>query len=239
MITKIMSPLTALYEIGREPRRTGPVVTVAFNPNCAIREKCTQCGRIVTIREGFEGATAESEGKAPKEWTDHIGEFQLVFSERVVDSLKESGITGFVPHPLQITRVESLALASSSRPNYFVIEVTGRVDIDREHYDGGDGLLCEACGVWRPRPGGKVKYGDKMTVPVLESWDGSDFVKCRNIRHGGFYCAPSVVELARVGGWTGFEFRGFVPRLPAVNLTNPDWLAEFEAAARGMYPDFF
>jgi hypothetical protein len=221
------SVLTAFFQIGRDSARLGPVVTVSFNPSTARRGKCPLCGRVVSFRQGYEGASAVSDGTVPQEWTDHIGEFQLVFSRRVVSDLRQLGATEFESYPLPITRVASPKLLSAPRPEYCVIEVTGRVDIDRAEYDGGDGLLCESCGVWSPRHGDTVKYGDKITVPLLDSWDASDLVMFRNIRHGGYYCSPRIVELARVRGWTGFRFEAVAPGLPAVDLNDSNWLDKF------------
>src|SRR4030095_12564324 len=233
------SPLMAFFQIGRDPERLGPVLSCYLNPNSVDRRKCPTCGKLVTFRQGYEGASAVSEGTGPVVWTDHAGELQLVFSHRVLEDVESIGESGFLAHPLPITKVENPRLAALDRPDYFLIEVIGSIDIDRTHYDGGDGLLCDGCRVWRPRPGGKVTYGDKMILPVPESWDGSDFVKCRNIRHGGYYCTARIVELARIKGWTGFEFTALLPVLPAVDLEDPRWLEKIETAAHEKYPKFF
>src|SRR4030095_16835893 len=230
---------TAFFGIRRDAHRGGPIVTVYFDEKGANRSKCPVCGTIVTYREGYEGATAVCEGESFTEWTDQIGEFQLVVSECVVSDLREAEMTGFVAHPLAITRVESPKLRALAIPKYYVIEVTGRADMNRKHFDGGDGLLCEKCGVWRPRPGGEVKFGDKITIPLLETWDGSDFIMYQNIRYGGVYCTPRVVELARIKRWTGIRFRTLAPRLPPVNLEDPDWILKTEQATRDKYPELF
>lgn len=223
--------LSSFFKIERERSRAhfGPATLIAYGD--VVTATCPHCGAGEYGRKSFENVVAWAEGAGAKMWTDHIGGWELIFSERVIDAMFAAGVEGFVAHPLNIGKVDSDRLAKLERPNYFLIEVTGRVDIDRQLFDEGEGSLCPVCGSWRPKRDGKYYFGDRLEVPRLETWDGSDFVMQGNVATVEYCCTPRIVELVRKNGWSGFAFRSFTPRLGRVNLKSENWLAEFEVAA--------
>ncbi|MDB6074557.1 MAG: hypothetical protein JWO89_2197, partial [Verrucomicrobiaceae bacterium] len=90
---------------------------------------------------------------------------------------------------------------------------------------------------WSPKKGGKHRYGDKVKVPLLKTWDGSDLVKVRNIGSAIGYCSLKVVNLAIRDQWTDFGIRAFTPRLPKPDLRKPDWLDDLATAVAAKFPD--
>lgn len=227
--------------MARNQKHRGPAVIPLFNPSRTVQLKCKFCGRLQTIQRDYESMKGSCSIFGAKEWTDHVGESssELIFSEDVVDDLKSIGAKGFESYAIPISKILDENLADLNRPNYYYIKVTGLVDLDRNLYDDGDGLLCPGCHTWSPRVDGKVFYGDKMTVPDMANWDGSDLVATRNIRSGRNYCTSRVVELARKSGWTGFEFKSTLPGLAPVNLEADDWLDELKAMTELRYPNLF
>jgi hypothetical protein len=202
------------------------------------QEKCPTCGSGMVGRKDWDGASAHIIGPEADSYNDYLGGFQSVISERMLRDLEERGMTGFVAHRLPIEAVESPKLKRQPMPNYFILEVVGRVDIDRARFDEFDGNLCPTCHKWTPRKGGKYRWGDKTRIPVLDTWDGSDFVMTRNIESGSRYCSRRVLDLAREKQWSGFSVVAFTSGLPSVDHVDPNGLEEFEAAARAKYPEF-
>jgi hypothetical protein len=185
--------------------------------------------------------TGWAQAREGKIWTDTAGMMEgLVFSERLVRGMQEAKMKGFVAHPLVIDKIDSPVLRDTPMPKYYLVEVTGRVDFDRQLFDEHEGLLCPTCETWRPKPKGKYGFEDKMMLPLLNTWDGSDLVKFGKIAMNLYYCTPRFIELVKANGWIGFEFHTFFPGLPRVVKTDsPNWLAEFEAVAKEKYPQYF
>jgi len=150
----------------------------------------------------------------------------------------DNGMTGFVAHPIRISAadIESEVLRKLPIPQYYLLETTGCVDIDRQLFDEFDGELCEVCHNWCPRPGGKYSYGTKVTVPLLSTWDGSDLVAIRNIKNAGIYCSRKVVDLAIEKKWTGFGIQAFTDGLPKIDLTKANWIDDLAVAVANRFP---
>ena len=138
--------------------------------------------------------------------------------------------TGFRAHPVSIDSVESKILQRNQPPDYFCLEVTGRVAIDRNLYDQQDGELCGICGGWRPRKGGRVGFGPLPKMPLIETWDGGDFVKTKNVSVATRYCSRKIVELARSEEWSGFAVGCMMDGFPLPDLSRDDWDAELAVA---------
>ena len=187
--------------------------------------------------EGLGRSNRHIIGKDAANYNDYLGGFQSVISERMLRDLEEHRMTGFVAHRLPIEAVESRKLKQLPMPTYFLLEVVGLVDIDRARFDEFDGNLCPTCHKWTPRKGGKYRWGDKTRLPVLDTWDGSDFVMTRNIESGMRYCSRRVLDLAREKQWSGFSVDAFTSGFPRVNHLDPNGFKELEAAVRARFPN--
>lgn len=234
-------PIANFFEFERDHSRrlNGPRISPRSGPY-GKTHKCPECGSLVRTNEWHE-ATGTAEGRNVQAWLDYAGTPHLVFSQRVVDGLNKIKATGFAAHPLPIKITQNLSMWSKwledhEPPSYYWLEVTGRVNIDRNIYDGGDGNLCSICLNWRPRKGGKVTYGDMPSWPIVESWDGSDFVMTRNVKSGLTYCTRRILELTISEEWTGFDFRSFMPRMPLGNYREAGWFERYNAELHRRIP---
>jgi hypothetical protein len=227
-----MSQLTTLFQLWAN----GGSATV-YGLTSTLH-KCPVCGQGNVGRENWEQAKVDLISKDAEIYSDWIGGLETLINRKVWDDLKSAGIKGYEAHPVTILDIESPILKKKETPEYFILEPLGRVDLDRNIFDEFDGDLCEFCHKWTPRKGGKYRFGEKMTVPVLETWDGLDLVKTNNIKSGRSYCSQRIIDLAHERQWTGFSARGCTGHLQ-VNHMSLSWLAEFEANARVKYPQFF
>jgi hypothetical protein len=231
-------PVSAFFDIQRNYKTQvlGPVVTVFHKFGTTSSAPCHACGHPI-VRHSFSEAMGDAGGTGAKGWLDNIGGIDgPIWHERVVNGLQDAGINGFIPHPFQIDRIDSPFLRNQNRPNYYYIEVTGRINVDRELFDENEGLYCPTCGHWAPRPGSHISYGDKPHWPLLEKWDDSDIVMFGNIAQGGYYCTRRVVELIRKHGWTGFAVFSFMPRTKGPDLSRDTWFEDYEKSLHEVYP---
>jgi hypothetical protein len=231
-------PVSTFFKLQRnyETKPSGPVVMIAHNYGSTRSTPCDACGHPI-IKSSFTEVSGYAEGKGAKVWLDNIGGLcGMIWHQRVIDSLYDAGIKGYIAHPLVIDRIDSPVLTRQGCPNYYYIEVTGRIDVDRELYDENEGLYCPFCGDWNPRPGSKIRFGDKPHWPLLDKWDGSDLVMFGNIAQGGYYCTRRVVELFRKHGWTGFDVSSFMPRTKGPDLGKDTWFEDYEKRLHELYP---
>lgn len=181
-------------------------------------------------------------------WSDMVGSgggtFDFMVTDRVVKSLHAAGIDCFKATPVEIVKIESRKLRNQEPPNYFVIEITGRMNFDLK--------------------AGKKEYRfgtDTSTrwVPLVDSWDGSDLFVAGNSDAKFTYCTEKVLLLARQAQWSNFRFypidsfsnlniswkkgidylgrkwpprRWYPPRL-SDGKTLEEWLDAYEAANSG------
>jgi len=205
-----------------------------------LRTRCPVCERWLTPRRGYGGATITIGN--PEEldsWTDSIGSSEVILSERAVRALEREEIEGFEAHKVLVkyARVAPLQKASEM-PSYYWLEFIGKIDIDRECFDHHEGTVCAGCEWWKKNPERATSKSQRLLVPVMDNWDGSDFVTIGNVLWGGYFCSRRVVELARKEAWTGIEFGGFDPHLPRLDLGRSDWHAAFSKSVKSKYPDF-
>ena len=199
------------------------------------RRKCTTCGRIEERVRSYADATCVVKERRYYPFHDYLTEFgEPVWSERVVECMTRSGLRGFKAHRIPIQEQRTLEILKEGVPVYYVIEITGKVELDRDLYDGGDGLLCPECRYWDPRPGGTISWGNKIEAIVDSGEEPPDFALCWSPRIGTTFCSPSFVELVRVYGLTGFGFGSCADI--ALDLDRPDWWERYCAEARRRYP---
>lgn len=228
-----MNRLTTLFQVS--PKGLGATVYGLL----PTRKKCPTCKQGMVGRKNWEAATVEILNEDAEFYVDWVGGLETLISRVVYDDMKQAGISGFRAHPVPIDIVRSDKLREQVAPDYFALEVLGEVDIDRQLFDEYDGNLCDTCGRWSPKNGGKYGFGEKNTIPILETWDGSDLVKVNNIKSTYLYCSRRVIDLARERNWTGFSARIFGGAgSVVVNHKSPTWLEEFEAVVRAKYPEF-
>jgi len=213
----------------------GPCATVGFESSSTQVWHCEGCERIME-KSDLSTVTVHAEGKGAKCWPNFLFGFKLIVSGQVLEDLNANKITGYVPHKVVFHKIDSPKLQKISPPDYYLLELTGYVDIDRQFFDEGEGFICPVCHIWTPKSGGKYGYGSRTLVPLMESWDGSDFLHIRNPSIGYYLCTRQVVELARARNWFKPTIESITPRPFQVNLESEHWFAEIEGKVREEYP---
>jgi len=236
MSTKL-HPIFSFWHIEGDRHADGPIATVIPGSGTSTARPCPGCQRVLE-EAPFEGASFRALDMAVRVWPDVLNSYGLIIGDRVLSDLNEIGARGFVAHKLGIGEVESTYLQEMPHPDYSLMELTGRVDVDRQWYDEGQGDLCPQCHGWTPGASGKSRW-DRMHLPVMETWDGTDLLTYGNVRTGYHLCTTRIIELARAKKWTGVAFRLMTPRPYFVDLRLDDWLAKAEAWARAEYPRLF
>jgi hypothetical protein len=166
---------------------------------------------------------------------DNLGDGnRLVWSDRVVQAVRRLGLGGIRSHRIPVVEQITGNLIEGIQ-DYHAIEITGRIDLDRALYDGGDGLLCPECHSWEPRPGGTVSWGDKIKAIVDRGEDLPDFAMAGNIAIGGVFCKPVFADLVGTCGFSGFEFLSLAPSY-RITPGQPGWWERYCAIIRERYP---
>lgn len=243
-----MNPLLKFFEItggganGVVP--TGPDfgigVSVILGP-LTVRG-CPTCDhKQVLVRGDYGNALATIIGNHATFFPDFIGGVgNLLISQRVRDTLRNHGFRGIVAHEASIGVEAECALYGQPIPKYYLVEVTGHVDIDRGRFDNFEGSLCERCKHWAPSPGSKFRWGEKVKIPLPETWNGSVILRVGNISMGPVYCTKPVVDLACANRWTGFGIKAFTwgaPSFSPINLQDPEWFEKLAVRVAAVFPD--
>jgi hypothetical protein len=151
--------------------------------------------------------------KKGSKWPDIIGHgtagFHFIFTERVIEVMKTEGIRGFSARPIRIEEILSKKLREKEPPNYYCIEVTGKIEITKKYYDkleSGYTYVGEVTNdkdrTYDQRP---IRREIRF-VPIEDSWDGSDWFCMSNHGHFRHYCCSrKLVELAYREKWTNCQ----------------------------------
>ena len=232
-----INPILKFWEI-KGGESGGPCATAGSDWRRVKVWSCEGCERGWQ-QEDLDTTYAVAEGKKAKIWPDFLLGFTLIISERVLEDLIANGITGYISHKVRMDRIDSPRLQKIPSPDYYLLEMTGHVEVDRQWFDEGEGFICPVCHIWTPKQGGKYGFGARMLVPLMETWDGSDFLHIRQPFVGRYLCTRRVVELARARRWFNASISPITPRPFQVNLESDNWFAEIEEKARAEYPHFF
>ena len=188
----------------------------------------------------FSGASATLGSEDATYFSDFLqAPRYLMVSERVKEELENYGIRGYIAHPVRSTPECDFALKGQPIPPYYLLEITGRFNLDRRRFDNFEGQLCPSCHIWKPTKGGKFGYGGKNLFPLVESWNGGDFLLQGNIYSGALYCTRKVAELARAKQWTGFGVSVMSWGCPGgglADLRSPDWYEDLRRKVLDAFP---
>ena len=163
----------------------------------------------------------------------------LLVSERVRIDLEENDIQGYKAHSVRTAPECDFALKRQPISPYYLLEITGRFDLDRRRFDDFEGQLCPKCHIWKPTKGSRLGYGEKNLFPLLESWNGGDFLLQGNIDSGAMYCTKKVADLARARNWTGFGIKIMswgCPEDGRADLRFPDWYEDLRHKVLEAFP---
>jgi hypothetical protein len=167
--------------------------------------KCAFCGSRYRRRRFAEGQL--SVGGRGAKWPSILASSPLiVLHEDVLDVLISEKLSGFTAHPTRIVEIANKKLAALPTPRYYIIEITGGVQVDQNQFDDFDGGVCPSCFCRIHAQPGRYKWNPRTVTPILKSWDGSDFVVTTNWRTGLSYCSKHFIDLACKHRWTNFVF---------------------------------
>lgn len=238
-------PLLAFFDITGD---TNPDSAAIYSPpelsvdlGDKTKRGCPVCNNVsIAIVSDYAGARATLSGMDANYFPECIwAPRYLLVSERVKNDLKENGIRGYVAHRVPVSPGIDFALKGQPISTYYLLEITGRFDLDRRRFDNFEGQLCSNCHIWKPTKGSKFRYGEKNLIPVLESWNGGDFVLQGNIDSGALYCTKKVAGLARAKKWTGFGIKVMgwgCPEGGRADLRFPDWYEDLRQKVLDAFP---
>ena len=208
-------------------------------PACggAIIEKAPQCAKVKV-------------GTGGTRWPDVLFDLDgLILHERVCETLKAEKFRGFNAHPVTITEIKSKKLAAIASPQYYLIEITGRIDIDQSELDDVGGSVCQVCFRRNAEKGNPYRWKPKRLVPKLDTWDGSDFVTLRNLLNARHFCSRRFIELANKNKWTNFIFGESLPgvalwekapkEVDGLSYLDPAWFEKLSERVKAKHPDLF
>jgi hypothetical protein len=239
-------PLLSFFDITgntnpdrEETKQHRPRLSVSLG--CATKRGCPVCRNYnVPVAADFAGASATFGSFDATYFSDFLqAPGFLLVSERVKNELIEYGIQGYVAHRVPISAGFDFALKGQPIPPYYLLEITGRFDLDRRRFDNFEGQLCPKCHIWKPTKGSKFGYGEKNLFPLLESWNGGDFLLQGNINSGALYCTKKVADLARAKKWTGFGIKVMswgCPEGGRADLRYPDWYEDLQRKVLEAFP---
>ncbi len=187
-------------------------------------------------------------GNSGPRWTEVISCLDgLILQESVCEIIEKENFTGFKAHPIAITEIKSKKLRSLPVPQYYLLEITGRIDIDVNELDDVGGSICPVCFRRDAQQGNPYRWREKRIVPKLDTWNNADFVKLRNWRCGMKYCSKRFIDLASKYKWHNFIFGESLPgvamweRAPAngQSYLDPDWFEKVSYRVEKRNPDLF
>ena len=187
-------------------------------------------------------------GNSGPRWTEVISCLDgLILQESVCEIIEKEQFTGFNTHPIVITEIKSKKLRSLAVPQYYLLEITGRIDIDVNDLDDVGGSICPVCLRRDPQQGNPYRWKEKRIVPKLETWNNADFVKLRNWRCGMKYCSKRFIDLAGKYKWQNFIFGESLPgvavweKAPENGLSylDPDWFEKVSSRVEKRNSDLF
>jgi hypothetical protein len=212
---------------------------------CIYSRHCDSCGANYS-GYSYENATLEISGGTSPVWADLVS--ATIVSERVVAAMTADKITGFKAHPVEITKVTRKKLLAQTMPQYFLLEPTGSVCVDEASFAAQGYSLCPECANHLKSPEANWEF---HLLPDLKTWDGSDFIRVRNMSAGmtWTFCSRRFIDLAGKNRWRGFCFGQMMPGLgmthdpgrPAESLdyVRPNWLEMYSARLQAKYPEIF
>jgi len=211
-------------------------------------ENCPACGAKITVKSPKNAAIWV--GATGSKWSDVLQCIDgLILHERVVNVIISEGLTGFIAHPLKIEKIGNKKLAEKGDPSYSIIEITGRVDIDVGQLDDVGGSVCPVCFTRNPAADNPYRWKEKRVFPLMETWDGSDFTRIRNLRWGIHYCSKRFIDLASRHKWRNFIFGQSLPgvglwekapkEIDGLSYLDPLWFEKLSERVKIKHPDLF
>lgn len=169
------------------------------------RSICPQCAReIGTAQYREEPPYLLLEGGSV--YPDYLyfggaGKRPFVVSERTINLFEKSKVTGYTGYQQVTVEPDEGENHCGPCPNYYCLEVTGRVEFDFQAMRLKKKKVCPLCG--------QFQWNRQRFYPEFldkDTWDGSDLCLLKSIP-GFRVCSERVRELVQEHQLTGFSFR--------------------------------
>lgn len=168
---------------------------------------CEACRRTVSVWEFREPHCLIVEGGAQyPDWLPFVGAGGSLFvlSERALEVFPDNGITGLADiAPIRVMREQNgeLVALPESAPQYLLVQIDGRIELDLGKMFLKRKKLCKSCG--------SFEWNRQRFRPLFldeEGWDGSDLCRIGDIP-GYIICTERIVKLVREKKLKGFSFK--------------------------------
>jgi hypothetical protein len=163
-------PLLAFFEVTGdtnpdpvEKNRHSPALSVSLGSGTKLG--CPSCRNPnVPMVSDFAGGGATLSGPDANYFSDFVQAAKyLLVSERVRIDLEENDIQGYKAHSVRTAPGFDFALKQQPISTYYLVEITGRFELDRRRFDNFEGQLCPKCHIWKPTKGSGFEYGELLT----------------------------------------------------------------------------
>lgn len=188
------------------------------------RWRCSTCSRLIheynnkQVTYSIHGC-----GSLPDIVRDP-GNGLLFIKDRVVDNVINKGLLGLVAHEATLVHSEK---ARDIDHGYLVLDADGSIDVALEAVEG-EVLFCRECGALKK--GSRVGHIDYKFD--WDSWDGSDFIRMKNVRNRIVMCTKRVVEIAHDLSWSNFRFGETYPHVE-IDYLDSSWEEKLESKLNG------
>jgi hypothetical protein len=216
-----------------------------YDHGAVSRRVCERCGNSIAIQDLSDSVLKLdlSSRYLPKYFPDI--RTTGVFHSRVVETLWREGCTGFRAYPMKWDCLEEWVERMTPKaddlqwPEYYRVEILGRVDEDLRDIDPDGTVFCPECHLLIPGARPK-KSPRRRSIPVPGTWDGSDFCLWRGDSAGQSpLCSRRVVDIAVRDMWTNVAFGDPTPGVQLLSPVPKNWLELVEPKIREMHPDQF
>lgn len=136
-------------------------------------------------------------------------------SKRVVDSFIEESISGVQFHEIVNSKNQVPPGA------YFWMETIGEIECSWPELGLGKADICPVC------KNAQKTFRPKRFIPLVETWDESDFMRLTNWFNGYVFCTTKILDLARKHRWSNLWFEPMDFPIPENNLIGPNFNIDY------------
>lgn len=218
-----MNKLPKFFKVSYKNRRPIAEVVFPYRENDENRPVCPLCGKSKDERkEGGMVSFSQPNGNLDFYASS---KHEIVVSKRVRESILRNNIIGISFFTLSEDRNITKPL------DLFWTSIGGVIRVNPNSLNLHDDDICQLCLITIRNP--KIK----RFIPMIETWDGSDFFRVKNWYNKHIFCTRRVVELAREERWSNLQFEPMDrPREQIIMPFGIDYLGK-EWPPENWYPD--
>lgn len=169
------------------------------------RSVCPECGREVATAQ-YKENTPHLRLEGGRVFPDFLqfcdaGNRMFMVSEKVLEMFEKNGITGYSGYQLMTYEFSKRKSSIIEHPNYYSLNITGKVDLDLAEMHLKKKRLCPQCGQF---DWSRMRFG--ITILDETTWNGSDLCFLDSIP-GFKLCSEKVKELIQQHKFTNFSFK--------------------------------